>query len=61
MGLVGQMDGIPPCYSSLLPGDWALYHEKAQAQGLGLGGAGGGLVVNGGTFSEAPFSFAIGP
>lgn len=42
---------------SLLPGNWALHHEKAQAQGMGLWK----LVVNGGTFSEAPFSLAIGP
>lgn len=38
----GTDDRILPCYSSLLPGDWALHPEKAQAQGMdGAVGAGG--------------------
>lgn len=42
---------------SLLPGDWVLHCKKAQVQGMGQWG----LVVNGGTFAEAPFPLAIGP
>lgn len=33
-GAVGQMDRVLPCYSSLLPGDWVLHPERAQAQGM---------------------------
>lgn len=39
-GAVGQMDRVLPCYSSLLPGDWALHPEKAQGMD-GAVGAGG--------------------